>query len=101
MKKLALFFGFVSACLLTGCLEPPKGATASDTGVIYRHHFVGSSAIAQGTNAIKLKEVLARQSTKTMGDEILKKLARAPREAWTRQLPRKAGNGGEFIEPLL
>jgi hypothetical protein len=101
MKKLAVFLGLAVACLLAGCLEPPRGGKASDTGVIYRHHFIGSTAIGQSTNATKLKEVLGRESTKKMGAELAKKLARAPREYWKKQLPGKAKDGAEFIEPLL
>jgi len=101
MKKIALFLGLAGACFLVGCLEPPKGGKTSDTGVIYRHHFIGSSRLAEGTNATKLREVLARPSTKTMGVEIAKKLARGPRELWKKQLPAKAKDGAEFIEPLL
>ena len=107
MKNLAVFCGFVSLCFLGGCVEPPKGGTPSNAGagsgagVIYRHHFIGSVRIGEGTNATKLKEILARESTKTMASEVLRKLARAPREAWTKQLPRKAASGAEFIEPLL
>jgi len=55
----------------------------------------------KGTNATKLKEVLERESTKKLGAEALKKLARAPREYWTRHLPKKAANAAELIEPLL
>ena len=101
MNKLAVILGLAAACLLSGCLEPPKGAKTSDTGVIYRHHFIGAAALPHGTNATKLKEVLDRQSTKTMGAELAKKLARAPREYWTKHLPKGAKNGAEFIEPLL
>jgi len=43
-------------------------------GVIYRHHFIGSTGIMQGTNATKLKEVLERESTKNLGAEALKSL---------------------------
>src|SRR5687767_15711151 len=101
MKKIALFLGLAVGCFLAGCLEPPKGGKASDTGVIYRHHFIGSPRLAEGTNATKLREVLARPSTKAMGAEIAKKLARTPREFWKKQLPAKAKDGAEFIEPLL
>ena len=101
MNKLAVFLGLAAACLLSGCLEPPKAGKTSDTGVIYRHHFIGATALSQGTNGTKLNEVLARASTKNMGAELAKKLAKAPREYWTNQLPRKAQSGAEFIEPLL
>lgn len=101
MNKLAAFSGLAAACFLSGCLEPPKGGKSADTGIIYRHHFVGANALPLGTNATKLKEVIARPSTKKMGAELAKKLARAPREYWTKQLPKKATSGAEFIEPLL
>src|SRR5256885_9560577 len=101
MKKLRLFLGLALASFLAGCLEPPRGSKASDTGVIYRHHFIGLVGIMQGTNATKLKEVLERDSTKKLGAEALKKLAHAPREYWTGRLPKKAADGAELIEPLL
>src|SRR4051794_39876071 len=101
MKKLALFLGLAVASLLAGCLEPPRGSKASDTGVIYRHHFTGLTGIMQGTNAIKLKEVLERESTKNLSAEAVKKLAHAPREYWSKHLPKKAADGAEFVEPLL
>src|SRR5213592_3221314 len=101
MKKLRVFLGLAVASFLAGCLEPPRGSKASDTGVIYRHHFIGSTRIMQGTNATKLKEVLERESTKKLGAEAAKKLAHAPREYWTKHLPKKAADGAEFIEPLL
>jgi hypothetical protein len=82
-------------------VEPPKGGKTADTGVIYRHHFIGANALPLGTNATKLKEVLDRPSTRKMGAELAKKLARAPRMYWTNQLPRKAISGAEIIEPLL
>lgn len=100
MKKLALVSGLAAICL-SGCVEPPRGGKTSDTGVLYRHHFVGADRIAQGTNATRLKEVLARPSTKAVGAEVLKKFARAPRELWKKQLPAKAKDGAEFIQPLL
>ncbi|HKQ39220.1 MAG TPA: hypothetical protein VJ063_14175 [Verrucomicrobiae bacterium] len=101
MNKIAVFSGLAAACLLSGCLEPPKAGKTSDTGVIYRHHFIGASALSQGTNATKLKEVLTRPSTKKLGAELAKKLAPAPREYWTNHLPKKARSGAEYIEPLL
>jgi len=83
MNKIAVFSGLAAACLLSGCLEPPKAGKASDSGVIYRHHFIGATALSQGTNGTKLNEVLARASTKNMGAELAKKLAKAFREYWT------------------
>src|SRR5688572_32151535 len=100
MKKLAIVSGLAAICL-SGCVEPPKGGKEAQTGVLYRHHFVGGNRISQGTNATKIKEVLARPSTKAMGAETVKKLARAPREFWKKQLPAKAKDGAEFIQPLL
>lgn len=101
MNKLAVFSGLAAACLLSGCLEAPKAGKTSDTGVIYRHHFIGATSLAEGTNATKLKEVLARPTTQKMGVQLVKKLALTPREYWTNQLPKKARSGAEFIEPLL
>src|SRR5688572_3734097 len=101
MKKLAILLGLAAASFLSGCLEPPKGGGASDTGVLYRHHFAGATHIADGTNAAKLKEVLALPATKAMGADLLAKLAPAPRELWKKHLPAKAKNGAEFVQPLL
>ena len=101
MKKLAVFLGLAFVSLFVGCLEPPQSSRTSDTGVIYRHHFIGFNHLGEGTNATKLKEVLERESTKKLGAEALKKLARAPRQYWTKHLSKNAADGAQFIEPLL
>lgn len=101
MKKLAVVIGLAVVCLLSGCLEPPKGGKTSDTGVLYRHHFAGATSIAAGTNATKLKEVMELPASKKMGAEAVAKIARAPRELWKKHLPAKAPDGAEFIRPLL
>lgn len=101
MKRLGVVIGLAAALVLVGCLEPPRGSKSPDTGVIYRHHFAGMTAIAAGTNAAKVKEVSELPALKRMASEVVAKLAKAPRELWKKHLPAKASNGGELILPIL
>lgn len=101
MKKLAISFGLVVFGLGSGCLEYPKATPDSFSGSLFRYHFVGGAALAQNTNAAKLRTIANLASTKAFRDQTLGKLARTPYEVWKKELPPGISDRAELLRPLL
>lgn len=101
MKQYVVAVTIAVAALVTGCYEKADVKETAASGPLYRHHFVGMNQLLKGTNAIKVKEIWGLKSTPALRDEILNKLAVAPREFWRKQLPTTATDQKELIRPLL
>ncbi len=98
MKKFVVWGVILLGLAFAGCSRAPKVKSSTDAGLIYRHHFVGTAKVDAGTNATKLKEILALEATKAVGTQIVAKLARVPGELWPKQVE---GNSGDLLRPLL
>jgi hypothetical protein len=99
MKRFVIAgMALVAIGAAAGCLQAQKGNRSSETGLLYRHHFVGTDQIAKGTNATKLKEVLALDTSKALREQVLTKLAKAPRQLWPKQVSQ---DGADLLRPLL
>src|SRR5258706_1989021 len=97
MKRLIVPITLAIAGLLSGCFE--KGA--NPTGSLYRSHFIGTTQLAEGTNALKLKAILALPSTPEIRNQALDKIAKAPFQLWHDSLPSGVTNHADLIRPLL
>ncbi len=99
MKRFVLWGNIaLGVAVLAGCLQAQKGSRSPESGVIYRHHFLGTAAIASGTNATKLKEVLALNASKTLRSNIVDKLAHLPAARWPKNVTPESA---ELLRPLL
>lgn len=101
MRTSVVGLVLVLAALLTGCYEKTESKETGASGPLYRHHFVGMSQVAKGTNATKLKEVWALKASADFRQQVLDKLAGAPREFWRKQLATNAPEQKEVVRPLL
>src|SRR5690242_13502418 len=101
MRKLVVSLGLATTALLAGCYEKADTKETGASGPLYRHHFAGMTQILKGTNAAKFKEVWALKSSAEVRQQLLDKLAVAPREFWRKQLPTTASDQKELLRPLL
>lgn len=101
MKKVTLFLAIAGLGLGLGCLERPLGKANTGTGLLYRHQFAGTAALAKSSNGTKLKEILALPETKGLQDYALPMLAKAPREFWLKKLPANTPDVSALARPLL
>lgn len=89
----------VALSLGLGCLEQPLRTTGD--GLLYRYQFIGTSAVAKGSEATNLKKVLALPETRGLLDYALPLLAKAPREFWRAKLSPTAPDTSALVRPLL
>lgn len=101
MKRLTLLLTVLIALGLSGCMERPARNAGATTGTLLRVHFAGTVAIRQGADATQLKKILGLPETAPFRDYTLEKLARAPRQFWSKELPAGVNDESALIQPLL
>ncbi len=79
-----------------GAQPAPSGG-----GPLVSWHAAGRKALAQGTNATRLKRVSQFATTEALCRQIATNLALAPRKAWEKALPPGAPDGAELLRPLI
>jgi hypothetical protein len=99
MKRVGSVFTLLAMGLACGCTEGDSKRSANVP--LLRVHFSGAAHIAKGTNATKVKEALALQSTTNLLNETLEKLARAPQEVWRKSVPAGAADQSVHFRPLV
>ncbi|HEU0011728.1 MAG TPA: hypothetical protein VFT34_18070, partial [Verrucomicrobiae bacterium] len=98
MKRRCAIVGVVLLGLATGGLAQPA---AGGGGPLVSWHAAGRKALAQGTNATRLKRVSQFPTTEALFRQIATNLALAPRKAWEKTLPPGAPDGAELLRPLI
>jgi hypothetical protein len=97
LKRIFICIGL--ATVASGCLE--QSSRKPTAGPIYRHHFAGTLAVSKSTNAVKLNEIGALPASRELREQIVQKLARAPRLAWQKQLSGNAPDQADLFRPLI
>lgn len=93
-KAFMLLIGFA-------VVAPLVTAAQNDPNPIARWHFSGRAALAQGTNATRLKAIEALPATAALRGQIAGSLARAPRQFWDKELPAGTPDGATLLRPLF
>ena len=75
--------------------------SAPGGGPLLSWHASGRNALAQGTNATRLKLVDQFAATEALRRQIATNLARVPRKAWGKALPGDAPDGAELLRLLM
>ena len=101
MNRLSLTLAGVLAWTATGCLEPAASRPGARFGALLRIHYAGSAHLARDTNAAKLREILALPASAALREQVLNKLAPAPRRFWAEALPTGVPDQAALIRPLL
>ena len=99
MKIVRLGGWLVLAGALAGCLENSGLTPGTSATVLYRHHFVGSSQLARGTN--KLATILALPASHELGGRVLERISSSPQELWHKFLPPGGLAAPALVRPLL
>jgi len=100
-KKVAIGVALAATGIVLGCLEAQKGSQTQQSGLLYRHHFIGAAQIASGTNATKLKEVFALPSSTRVATNLATKLANASKHLWGKNVAANAKGGADLLSPLI
>ena len=83
--------------VVAGC----KAQSAPGGASLLSWHAAGRSALAQGTNATRLKRVDQLAVTEALRRQVATNLARAPRRAWGKELPAGVPDGADLLRPLM
>ena len=87
--------------VLLGVVPPLLCVAQNDANPIVRWHFAGRAALAQGTNATRLKAIEALAVTAGLRAQIATNLARAPRKFWDKELAAGTPDGAALLRPLF
>ena len=98
MNKQCAFTGILLLALVAGCKAQPASGSG---GPLLSWHAAGRNALAQGTNATRLKRVEQLAVTEALRTQIATNLARAPRKAWDKELPSGVPDGAGLLRPLI
>jgi len=101
MKRTVLIA--LTTLWVIGCSSPNEveGAADGSSEPMFRHHFVGFTALAKDPTATKLHEVFGLAETARYAEEIAGQLATAPFRAWKKDLPEGAVDHAELFRPLI
>jgi len=101
MKRIKSSLWLAVLMLPLGCRCQNESGAAPGGGTMVRWHFAGRAALAQGTNATRLKEVDALPSTARLRTQLANGLSGAPRKFWDKELPAGSPDGAALLQPLF
>jgi hypothetical protein len=97
MNKRCAFTGLVLLAVVAGC----RAQSAPGGASLLSWHAAGRNALAQGTNATRLKRVDQLPVTEALRRQVATNLSRAPRRAWDKELPAAVPDGADLLRPIM
>ena len=101
MKNLRMCLWIAVLTLPLCCRGQNDGGKGPASDAVVRWHFAGRAALAQGSNATRLKLVDALPSTASLRSQIATSLSGAPRKLWNNDLPAGTPNGASLLLPIF
>jgi hypothetical protein len=98
MNKRWAFTAVFLLAVAAGCgAQPASGGGAS----LLSWHAAGRNALAQGTNATRLKRVDQLPVTDALRRQLATNFSHALRKAWEKDLPAGVPDGADLLRPLI
>ncbi|MEY2409483.1 MAG: hypothetical protein QOF48_2153, partial [Verrucomicrobiota bacterium] len=101
MKNLRIWLWSLLLLLPFGCQCQNEASLRPSGDAIVRWHFAGRAALAQATNALRLKVVDALPTTASLRSQVASNLSSAPARFWQRELPAGVPDGAALLRPLF
>lgn len=95
---LALVFG--AGLVISSCSDAATEAPAS-SGLLWRSHHAGRAALAQGTNASRLKAIDQLPATAALRAQVASNLAQTAHQMWSQHLPAGTPEAASLLRPLF